>query len=87
MRSNRYPEEFKIEAVRQVIERGHNVSEVTRRQGMTTHSLYAWKSKYGPRSTGHQNLLEVHLSRYYARRKHPIPPLVIVNAQLHGACQ
>ena len=26
--SNRYPEEFKIEAVKQVTERGHSVAEV-----------------------------------------------------------
>ncbi|SFG23732.1 Transposase [Neptunomonas qingdaonensis] len=28
MSSKRYPEEFKIEAVRQVTERGHSVAEV-----------------------------------------------------------
>ncbi len=28
MSSKRYPEEFKIEAVRQVVERGHSVAEV-----------------------------------------------------------
>ena len=50
MSSKRYPEEFKIEAVRQVVERGHSVAEVASRLGMTTHSLYSWKLKYGPRS-------------------------------------
>ena len=42
MSSKRYPEEFKIEAVRQVVERGHSVAEVASRLGMTTHSLYSW---------------------------------------------
>jgi len=41
--SKRYPEEFKIEAVNQVVERGHNVAEVASRLGMTSHSLYAWQ--------------------------------------------
>ena len=54
MTSKRYTEEFKIEAVRQVVERGHSVAEVASRLGMTTHSLYAWKMKYGPDSAEHQ---------------------------------
>jgi len=54
MSSKRYTEEFKIEAVRQVVERGHSVAEVASRLGMTTHSLYAWKMKYGPDSAEHQ---------------------------------
>jgi transposase len=41
MSKKRYTEEFKIEAVRQVVERGHSVAEVASRLGMTTHSLYA----------------------------------------------
>jgi len=40
--NKRYPEEFKIEAVKQVTERGHSVAEVASRLGTTTHSLYAW---------------------------------------------
>ena len=54
MGSKRYTEEFKVEAVRQVVEHGHSVAEVASRLGMTTHSLYAWKMKYGPDSTAHQ---------------------------------
>ncbi|WP_425221479.1 transposase, partial [Pseudomonas sp.] len=42
MSNPRYPEEFKIEAVRQVTERGLPVAEVASRLGMSTHSLYAW---------------------------------------------
>lgn len=38
----RYTEEFKIEAVKQVAERGYSVAEVAERLGATTHSLYAW---------------------------------------------
>ena len=50
MSSKRYPEEFKIEAVRQVTDRGHSVAQVASRLGVTTHSLYAWLKKYGPDS-------------------------------------
>jgi transposase len=35
----RYPEEFKIEAVKQVIDRGHSVFSVATRLDITTHSL------------------------------------------------
>ena len=43
----RYREEFKIEAVKQVTERGYSVAEVAERLGTTTHSLYAWLKRYG----------------------------------------
>ena len=54
MSSKRYPEEFKIEAVRQVTDRGHSVAQVADRLGVTTHSLYAWIRKFGPDSEQHQ---------------------------------
>ena len=47
MSSKRYTEEFKVEAVKQITERGYSVSSVARRLGVTTHSLYAWRKKYG----------------------------------------
>lgn len=42
----RYPEEFKIEAVKQVIDKGKPVAEVAQRSGMSVHSLYAWIQVY-----------------------------------------
>lgn len=48
MSSKRYPDEFKIEAVRQVVDRGYSVADVAARLGITTHSLYAWMKKFGP---------------------------------------
>ncbi|MBU3121759.1 IS3 family transposase [Acinetobacter soli] len=48
MSSKRYPEEFKIEAVKQVTEKGYSVAEVATRLGTTTHSLYAWIKRYDP---------------------------------------
>ena len=46
MSNPRYPEELKIEAVKQVTERGLPVAEVAARLGMSTHSLYAWVKRY-----------------------------------------
>ena len=51
MSGKRYPEEFKIEAVKQVVDRGHSVSSVATRRDITTHSLYAWIKKFGPDSS------------------------------------
>lgn len=42
MSGKRYPEEFKIEAVKQVVARGHSIATVATRLDITTHSLYAW---------------------------------------------
>ena len=41
-----YPEEFKIEAVKQITERGHKVAEVSARIGVSQHSLYKWIKLY-----------------------------------------
>ena len=42
MSNQRYSEEFRSEAVRQVIDRGYSVKEVAERIGVSTHSLYKW---------------------------------------------
>ncbi|MEA5124092.1 transposase, partial [Xanthomonas floridensis] len=54
MSSKRYTDEFKIEAVRQVIDRGFKVAEVAERLGVTTHSLYAWLCKFGKSGVVHR---------------------------------
>lgn len=46
MSAKRYTEEFKIEAVRQVTDRGYSVADVAQRLEVSTHSLYAWVKKY-----------------------------------------
>lgn len=43
----RFTEEFKIEAVRQITERGRRVADVAERLGVSTHSLYQWRKRYG----------------------------------------
>lgn len=42
MSDQRYPEEFKIEAVRHKVERGHPVAEVLAPLCVSPHSLYKW---------------------------------------------
>lgn len=48
MSNQRYTPEFKEEAVRQVIERGHSVAEVAERLGVSSHSLYNWVKAVKP---------------------------------------
>jgi len=48
--NKRYTEEFKMEAVKQVTERGYSVADVAVRLGTTTHSMYTWLKRYGEKS-------------------------------------
>ena len=48
MSHQRYTPEFKDEAVRQVIEKGHAVTEVAARLGVSIHSLYKWVKAASP---------------------------------------
>ena len=55
MSSKRYPEEFRAEAVKQIIDRGYSVQEVSRRLGVSTHSLYKWlkaSGRWGDKAQG-----------------------------------
>lgn len=42
MSKQRFTPEFKDEAVRQIVERGYAVPEVSERLGVSGHSLYKW---------------------------------------------
>jgi len=48
MSNKRYPEEFKIEVVKQITEQGYKVHDVANRLGISTHSIYIWLKNYGP---------------------------------------
>ena len=48
MSNQRFTPEFKKEAVRQVVERGYSVAEVSARIGVSTHSLYKWVKAVTP---------------------------------------
>jgi len=50
-----YTEEFKEEAVRQIVERGYSVKDVSERLGVSTHSLYKWVKAVKPDKTEQQN--------------------------------
>lgn len=52
MSSKRYTEEFKVEAAKQVIERGRSVAEVVSRLGLSQDSLYTWRKQYSLPSLG-----------------------------------
>ncbi|MCO6388232.1 IS3 family transposase [Aliihoeflea sp. 40Bstr573] len=46
MRSGNFTDEFKRDAVAQITERGYPVAEVSKRLGVSQHSLYAWRRKF-----------------------------------------
>jgi transposase len=45
MNNKQYTAEFKAEAIKQVIDRGHTVVEVAARLGLPKHTLYDWVQK------------------------------------------
>jgi len=47
-----FSDDFKRDAVRQITERGYPVSEVSKRLGVSSHSLYAWKKKFSDAPAG-----------------------------------
>ena len=51
MSKERFAEEFKQEAVRQVVERGYTVADVGKRLGVSVQSLYKWVKAYSPNAT------------------------------------
>ena len=48
MSNPRYSAEFKEEAVRQVLDRGYSVKDVSERIGVSAHSLYKWVKTVRP---------------------------------------
>ena len=46
MGKGNFTEEFKRDAVVQIVERGYPVAEVSQRLGVSQHSLYEWKKKF-----------------------------------------
>ena len=41
-----FTEEFKIDAIKQITERGYSVADVSKRLGVSTHSPYGWIKRY-----------------------------------------
>ena len=48
MSAQRFTPEFKQEAVRQIVDRGYSVAEVSARLGVSSHSLYKWVKSVKP---------------------------------------
>jgi len=48
MSNQRYSDEFRQEAVRQILDRGYSVKEVSERLGVSPHSLYKWVKAVKP---------------------------------------
>ena len=46
MGKGNFSDDFKRDAVAQITERGYPVAEVSKRLGVSQHSLYAWKRKF-----------------------------------------
>jgi len=67
MSSKRYTDEFKKEAIKQVTERGYPASEVSKRLGVTTHSLYAWLREAGVNRESRKTEKQADLSAENAR--------------------
>ena len=53
MTKSRFADEFKEEAVKQVIERGYAIGDVAKRLGISVQSLYKWVKVYSPNATDH----------------------------------
>jgi len=51
MSTQRFTPEFKEEAVRQVVDRGYSVADVSARLGVSSHSLYKWVKAVTPDKT------------------------------------
>ena len=54
-----YSDDFKRDAVAQITERGYPVAEVSRRLGVSPHSLYAWKKKFSQPAGGDDRDAEI----------------------------
>ncbi len=52
MSNRKFSEEFKAEAVKQVVERGYSAKEVSERIGVSLKSLYAWLKEARERDGG-----------------------------------
>lgn len=52
MGTGNFSDDFKRDAVAQITERGYPVAEVSKRLGVSQHSLYTWKRKFAKPSGG-----------------------------------
>jgi transposase-like protein len=48
----RFSDDFKLDAIKQITERGYSVADVSQRLGVSTHSLYGWIKRYAANLIG-----------------------------------
>ena len=72
MAGERYNEEFKIAAVKQVTEHGYSIADAAQRLGITTKTLYNWRDHYGENAHAYQEKQRSHeeLRKLKAELKH-----------------
>jgi transposase len=49
MGKGNFTEDFRLDAIKRITERGHSVADVSKRLGVNTHSLYGWMKRYTAR--------------------------------------
>lgn len=49
MGKGNFTEDFRLDAIKQITERGHSVADVSKRLGVSTHSLYGRMKRYAAR--------------------------------------
>ena len=85
----RFTEEFKIEAVKQVTERGHPVAEVSVRLGVSAYSLYTWIKRYSvpaEQRSQHDSQAD-EIRRLKAELRRVTEERDILKNRLHGGCR
>ena len=63
MGKGNFTEDFKRDAVAQITDRGYPVAEVSKRLGVSPHSLYAWKKKFSKTSGSGDDDKDVEIRR------------------------
>lgn len=80
MKKSRFTEEQIIAALKEH-ERGGAAAEISRRMGVTTHSFYRWKAKYGGMEVSQARRLR-ELEDENRRLKHIVAELTLDNRAL-----
>ena len=62
----KFSDDFKRDAVHQIVERKYPVAQVSQRLGVSTHSLYAWVKRELARVTEERDILKK-ATAYFAR--------------------